>query len=197
MSDSERFEIWQAQPEASLALTIGVGWLLCSMLQRANLIDQIPIWATFGGAIAGAGMMLYLSLRIFRKRTADLRRRPLAALALFPIFGIFLGTHVARTMWEAAAFSGVDARLETLRANVVSIDSKWRDKATVMVGTGSRQFEVRVSEELFAKLEPWRAPGRDCLLLPIESGRFGSRRVLLPNYLDRSWGPEHYAICNS
>lgn len=197
MPENESFEIRQAQPEAKAILLVIVGWLLCLLLQRASLIDHIPIWATLTGSTMGAGFAAYLSYRVFTKGGSALTGRSLATLALLPIFGIFLGTYIARTVWEGVAFTGVDTQTVALPAKVTSIDTKWRDKATVIVGAESREIQVRVSNELFARLEPWRAPGRDCLILPIETGRFGARRVILPNYLEESWGLEHYASCNS
>jgi hypothetical protein len=183
-------------PVAFRVVCAGVGGSSAiALLQRANLVDPSPVWTTGLGAVVGFSIGAWLSVRVYRNAGENLSRRQMLGLFALPLLAIFFGTFSARFLFEAAAFGGIDGPSVNALGTVASKDTKWQNKATISLGPNGRHVQVRTAPELYSTLEPWRSPGRDCLKLTIETGRWGVRRVILPNYLDRAWGLEHYQPC--
>lgn len=183
------------RPALSLIFGTIAVLLFAGFFQRTALVDHIPVWATALGAMSGCALGSWLSFRIYRKGPRQATARMVLALVGLPICGIFLGTYVARSAVETAAFAGVRTTSSEVLGGVVDKDTKWKDKAGVLIGTGGREIDVRVTPDVYSSLEPWRAPGRDCLRVPIETGRWGYRRAIVPNYLDHAWDTERFQMC--
>jgi hypothetical protein len=115
-----------------------------------------------------------------------------------PIFALAIGTFLARTSVEAASFVGLSPLSTPTEAVVVGLGSqKWgQHSATVSFGPGTRKVDVEVTPDLYYRLEPYRAPGRDCLELTTETGRWGFRRTMLPRrFFDDPISASQYVQC--
>jgi hypothetical protein len=116
-----------------------------------------------------------------------------------PIFALFMGTFLARTIVEAAAFARLSPVSIPAEAVVTGKSSgKWGQySATVSFGSATRDVHVEITTDLYDRLEPYRAPGRDCLELSMETGRWGIRRTMLPRrFFDRPIGADHLVQCS-
>ena len=173
--------------------------LLLGSVERANLVDPIPLALTVGSAAIGLGGGAWLSFKIRPPSYMGTLRRTLAHVAI-PIFAAFMATFLARVGVEAAAFAGLRPTGRPIEAQVTS---KYRQRigptvAEVSFGPGTRTVDIPVSAELYGRLEPWRQPGRDCLDLTVELGRWGLRRAMLPRrFLDDPIGVDHYEQCKA
>lgn len=173
--------------------------LALDLAGRANLVDRIPAAITFtsGAASFAAGVWLSFGLQPPPASFGDSVRQTVVRLGM-PLFAMFTGTFLARTAVEAAAFAGMSPTRTPSEAFVINeYRSKWGElSAGVSFGPGKREVDVEITPDLFYRLEPYRAPGRDCLVLSTETGRWGVRRSMLPRRLfDDRIGVDRYVKC--
>ncbi|MEO7739214.1 MAG: hypothetical protein ABIS10_07955 [Novosphingobium sp.] len=117
-------------------------------------------------------------------------------LWFFPFVMIFIGLYVANLAFEFCAFYNFPTTTTQVKAKVVYVNNKQQNQADVDFGIGAGDTNVWINHDLYAKLQPWKFPGRDCLLLSVQTGRWGLRRVLFPNFFDRPLGMERYRLCH-
>jgi hypothetical protein len=170
-------------------------------LQRATLVDQLPIGVTVLSGFGGLAFGLWMSLRLSTMPSTQSETRRIIGLTAIPIFSIFIGTYLARTAAAELAFVGYNPAIQVVEATVTDFrrGSKWPGQyASFKVDHNSREIEVKVTPELHDSLDPWRSPGRDCLMIQVQRGRGGLRRTVLPNLsFDEPLGVEHYRRCSS
>ena len=126
-------------------------------------------------------------------------RRTMGRLAA-PIFGAVIGTFFARAAVEAFDFAGLNPPEMPVAAHVDSagLERAGGQFAEVSFGPGTRSIYVEISSDLYNHLDPIRAPGRDCIVLSVQIGRFGLRRTMLPRrFLDDPIGQDHYRRCRA
>lgn len=187
-----------------LSRAVGIGLLLVIALvlvldlgERANLVDPIPLPITLASGAAFFAAGVWLSLKLRPPAYYGPVSRAMARIAA-PIFALAIGTFLARTAVEAAAFAGLHPVGTPSEALVTGKGSqKWgQHSVTVSFGPAARDIDVEVAADLFDRLEPYRAPGRDCLTLSIETGRWGIRRTMLPRrFFDEPVGADQYVQC--
>lgn len=68
-------------------------------------------------------------------------------------------------------------------------------QATVVPDGGTRRITVNVAQDLYGKLDPYRARGRDCLVFTMQIGRGGVRRIVVPNAFDKYVTWNSWAEC--
>lgn len=168
--------------------------------QRSNLADRIPIVFTILGAALGTLLGSWTATRIYSQQPNGRSLRQTLGIFAIPIFCLFAGTYVARSIYVGAAFAGVEATPIEGKLSVESRETggkRWLGKrrVNVVLDGGSREFRVLVTENLYSAIGPNPAIGAHCLMLAVEEGRWGTRRVSAPNYFDNPLGLEHYALC--
>jgi multidrug transporter EmrE-like cation transporter len=144
------------------------------------LVDQVPVaYAIATGALGFAGG-LYSVYRLKSQLEKQGRRGSIAMISL-PLMSLYIATRLGRSAFEAAAFTGVTPAQMTVIAPVVGMSSgRSGPHAAVKIDPASRELNVSVTYALYAQLDAYRYPGRDCLNLPVQTGRFGIRRAVIP-----------------
>lgn len=170
----------------------------CAGFQRMVLVDPPPIIVPIGFAIAGLVLGIWGSRSFNRARPDRQTGRDRLTLVAIPLLAAFAGSYLAYFALATIAFdSDHSTRLDVV-AQVVGKDNgrKGPRSAKVRLGPESREISIPVDSALYGKLDPYRSPGRDCLLLRIERSRSGVRRAIIPNLtLDKAWGVERYRRC--
>ncbi|MBC8037583.1 MAG: hypothetical protein H7X89_10250 [Rhizobiales bacterium] len=107
------------------------------------------------------------------------------------------GAYYARLAIETIAFAGArtiyvvtPARVEGKGAG--RLFNQW---AYIVPVSGARRLKINVTPELYARLDPYRSRGRDCLLIKVTTGRWGFRRTLLPGAFDEGLGIDRLIPC--
>jgi hypothetical protein len=168
-----------------------------SLIDPASLVDPIPPPLTVMSAAAGLAGGIWLSLRMRFPSYMGAIRRALGRMAA-PIFGAMIATFFARVGVEAAGFVGLNPAETHIQAHVLSrgLERSGGQFAQVYFGPGTRSVYVEISSDLYDQLDPIRAPGRDCIVLSIQTGRFGLRRTMLPRrFFEDPIGEDHYRRC--
>lgn len=168
------------------------------IFHRSALVTSIPYVWTLTGIIIGLAFGGCCSWVIAELGPMDGKEfGHLFTICLLPIFGAFLGTFGARTVFEATSFWGYQSEKAEMLAEVKSIGSKRGYTAEIEAYPGARNIWVDVDSDLYSRLDPYRQPGRDCLLLPVEIGRNGVRRFVIPaRFFDKSLPSVVLRMCN-
>ena len=165
------------------------------LLHSTALVDRIPPLHSLIAGTLGFAAGLYLAARIEARRGIR-SARDLIGLLGIPLLAIPVATYYARLATEAAAFAGAARQAIVVTAPVTSMSRRgFFDRAYVRPDPQARELQVNVSADLSARLDPYRAPGRDCLRLDGEVGRGGTRRVRVPRVLGSGLGVERLVPC--
>lgn len=175
--------------------------------QRGNLADPLPFALTLVGAIGGASLG-YLAFTSAATASAPMDEKPyrkFVSLLSFPLFGLFAGTLVMRSLYLQIAFAGLEAKPQISLLQVEDADQQrkrtFSDRTyryIISLPGGGRSFRVLVSRELYEKVGPRKPPAMlHCIRMPVETGRWGIRRVMAPNYTDAPLGVERYRPCQA
>jgi hypothetical protein len=185
--------------ERAIVVSVLLVLLAIACLQRRHLLNHIDPYLTFAGGIAGLllGLCCALLLRNVPTQQSEFRRAVgyLTIVAL----GIPIGTYLARELVETVAFFAVSPHATVIEAPVLRKrrGRYWGHTATFVENDEGREVDVNVTSELYERLQPYSAPARDCLVIRVETGRYGLRRSSLPNFFDAPFGVEHFRRCNS
>jgi len=179
-------------------------WLLISIIvilgalitiNADGLVERVPLPYAITTSALGAGSGLYGVLRI----TPRLERqgwRGVVAMFVLPLFALFIGSWVGRYVYEVIAFVGVTPSEKAVLAPIVDMTSgRSGPRAIVKIDPASRELRVSVTHDLYAQLDTYRYPGRDCLILMVQTGRFGVRRALIPSLFSADVGLEKLRPC--
>ena len=180
---------------AGVAL-LGVALLatLIELLDRATLVDPIPLPLTFASAAIGFAGGIWLALGMRFPSYIGGFRRALGRITM-PIFGAIVATFFVRVAVERVAFVGLSPTETLVEAHVESAGQERNGGqfASVSFGPGTRSVNVEISPELFDQLLPFRASRQDCIMLSVQEGRFGLRRTMLPRrWFDKPISEDHY-----
>ncbi len=150
-------------------------------LHGNELIDHMPSIYTVLGAAIGFGVGVFID---YKAAAGLLSRgaRGYVAMTVPPLFGILIGTHYSRLIYEEAAFISTKAEIRQMATPVTSFRHgrygiTW---GYVIPGDDARKLQIKITGDLYDRLDPYRHPGRDCLLMHIQTGRWGVRRAILP-----------------
>lgn len=169
--------------------------LLPILLLRGTLIDPLPSWATIAAATAGGAAGFYLLILLDPWLKKQRNWRTYAGMVVTPVLSAMLATFYLRTAVEMAAFTGAEMRVETIDAEVTDIGKRrW---AYVRAAPNARTLKINIDSDLRAELDPHRAPGRDCLKITVETGRWGIRRTQTPAMFDKRFGIDRLVPCST
>ena len=125
----------------------------------------------------------------------NLTGRSVLVIIVLPFLALFFATFLVRLAYEETKFRGAQTTSAFEKANVISKSSKWRRSARVNFGYSTRDIYVPINRQAHSRLEPWREPGRDCLVLQVQTGRDGVRRAIVPVFLEPPVGIDSYRLC--
>jgi len=174
--------------------------------RRSALVMPMPQAWRFAGVFMGAAFGCWFGYWLSHQPKAKQGGwRIYLAIAATPLFGAAIGSHAARTIYEVAAFFVFDAKPSQMSVAVNGMSSRRGFSATVQgyqfrqrLLVDAREVHVEIDGTLYANLEPYRHPGRDCLSLPIQIGRNGVMRFVLPAaWFDEPLGIGHLTSCPS
>jgi hypothetical protein len=157
------------------------------LLHRGNLVTQIDHTGKTLVLIVGFALGGALSLWVSLNRSKSLSAREALGLFGMPFLVMLLFSHVARRVVEIVNFTATNAILVRMDAAVISKSRSRKmgiTHAEILPYIGARTLTANVNEEVFERL----MPGRDCIMLNVETGRRGVRRTELPNILDEPLG---------
>ena len=172
--------------------------LAVACLDRTRLTDPMhPLLFVFC-VVAGIGIGVWLSIVVASAVTKMGRDFSMASVIFaIPLFSCFICYYCARVAVEVAYFTGQTPLHSEIKAEVIrkGIGRYGSRSATVFPYPNAKEVYVNIDRELYAKLDPWKSPGRDCLKLHMETGRGGLNRVIVPNLVDNSLGVERLVPC--
>ena len=178
-----------------LALTSGGLTLLTVFANPDGLVDRVPIPYAIVTGVLGFGGGLYAVVRLQRRLETQGWRGYVAVIAL-PLIAVFFASRLGRLAFETAAFVGFASSANPVEAPFVGMSSgKSGPHGYVKVDPTSREIWVSVTGDLYAGLDAHRYPGRDCVTLTVQTGRFGVRRALIPAPLSEGLGSERLHPC--
>jgi len=186
-------------------LALVVAAVALEFFQRGNLADPLPFPLTLLGASGGAVLGYLAATAVASVKTDEKRYRKFVALIAIPFFGLFSGTLLMRSLILQVAFVGIETKPQIALLQVEEVDRQRKrtfSEATyryvISLPNGGRSFRVLVSKALYERVGPRRPPAMlHCVRLPVETGRWGIRRVMAPNYNDAPLGVEIYQPCNA
>ena len=177
------------------APTVGGLVILAVFADPDGLVDRVPILYAIVTGVLGFGCGLYAVVRLQPRLETQGWRGYVAVVAL-PLIAIFFASRLGRFAFETAAFAGFAASASTVEAPFVGMSSgKSGPHGDVKIDPTSREIRVSVTGDLYARLDAHRYPGRDCLTLTVQTGRFGVRRALIPAPLSKGLESERLHPC--
>jgi hypothetical protein len=176
-------------------LTVGGLAILAVFAYPDGLVDRVPILYAIVTGVLGFGGGLYAVVRLERRLETQ-GWRGYAAVVGLPLIAVFFASRLGRFAFEIAAFAGVAASASAVEAPFVGMSSgKSGPHGDVKIDPTSREIRVSVSGDLYARLDAHRYPGRDCITLTVQTGRFGVRRALIPAPLSGGLESERLHPC--
>lgn len=169
------------------ANAVAVGLVLWSVLNRSALLT--PVGPDFRASMIGLGVFLGILVAIVEREAWLLgfggRRRPkggfvVVAMAALVVASGFGGDFVAKKLWEWHAFQGLRPATVDLSFTIVA-RSSGRGGAALELQDSSTGQDVSIgcSDQMYRATQVG-----DRLVLPVETGRGGARRVKLPALRD-------------
>lgn len=118
-------------------------------------------------------------------------------LVAAPLLCLLLANYEARAAYEWLNFVGARAAPSERWMPVHIYTDQRARRAYVEAHPGARRINVRLDPPLMATLRGRPAGERACLRVPVETGRGGVVRVMLPGSFDPSWGVDRWAPCDA
>lgn len=167
------------------------------LFRRSELVDPIPFGITFFAALISFTAGIYIFVWLKRRSTVSMDFRNYIGMLALPFFCVFAGTYYARLFVETIAFLDVNAVHNQVVAPVVMKSGRRTFWASVVPDPTARTLQINVTEELYSRLDPYRSPGRDCIVIDVETGRRGIRRTQLPTAFDTGFGLDRLVSCQT
>lgn len=179
-------------------ILVSAAVLLITRATHGNeLVDDLPY--PFLAIAWTLGLAIGL-LFVFRARAhfaAQVWRGYIAFIAA-PVFSVLGASYVARLAYEAIGFVGKSPTEIRRFVPIVNMSSgKGGTNAVVKIDPTSREIWVRVTSATYDRMDAFRHPYRDCLDLVIQTGRYGIRRMVLPNWFEDAVNFDHFSACPS
>ncbi|UKK85660.1 hypothetical protein L7H23_06010 [Sphingopyxis sp. BSN-002] len=164
------------------------------------LVDPPPDILRAAAAAVGLTFGILAARSLMSRPNLEVGLRQILAFIVLPLLAATAGSYYARLAYEMAMFVGREPVSYSQWVVVKGIDGAGRRSlnysATVLPLDGSREITVPIDEDLYFELEPYREPGRDCLILEGETSSSGIRRVHVPTkLLDTLIGMRQYRPC--
>ena len=189
-------------PKIAAAIFLGfLGLVLAfAFLQGSELGDRIPWPLTILGAVLGYLLGFWCAAGMISETDEAIGVRKSLGFFVLPVLSIFCGTLLMRTVFLGAAFIGVESPTKMTKAVVVGVDYTRRtwlpDYLEAELSKDSREFQVLASPQLIEIAGVRHGSPRLCVLLPVQTGRWGYRRIVGPNAFDEPVGMSAVIDCD-
>ncbi len=190
------FTLTPTRRRMRLALLLAVVLFFLSLMREGTIVTETP--PVLKGCVVLAGLICgaVAAFHIFIQAEAFGDRKSVLVLAGMPVFTAVLFMYGFRLAEEALGFVNFAATIRIIPAEVTGASNgKSGPMAYATPFSGAREINLRATPELLIKLDPVRVPGRDCLLIPLETGRFGIQRTFSPIPFGRKIGVEALQPC--
>lgn len=169
--------------------------LVASLLHGDELVDHLPLPYEIAWGALGLAGGLYGIVKI-QDRLKERGWRGYAAALVAPVLAVAIGTYVGRLVYESIGFAGETPIETSVEAPIINMSSGRSGlHAIVTIGPGSREISASVTGGLYDQLDAYRHPGRDCLVLTVQTGRYNIRRAVLPGLFERSLDIDRLKTC--
>ena len=180
---------------ALLTIFVFLSLLMASLLHGDELVDHLPLPYEIACGVLGLVVGLYFVVKAQDRFKAQGFRGYLAVLVA-PIIAVVLGTYVGRLAYETMGFAGAAVTDTRVDAPIIDMSSGRSGlHAIVTIGLGSREIRASVTRDLYDQLDAYRHPGRDCLVLTVQTGRYGMRRAVLPGLFEKAVDVDRLKKC--
>lgn len=180
--------------------------LLFELFQRGNLVDPLPWPFTLAAALLGGGLGFLAAAEIIEQMPEDKLFNQIATMVALPVCGLLAATFLARFVTLQAAFTGVETTPQLTALVIEDSQRSGRRRSfggrysfTVALpnprGDRARRFQVRIDKPIYNHVGTPTEARQDCIVLPMDEGRWGVRRVIAPNYFDTPITLENYRRC--
>lgn len=170
-----------------IAILAGVLVMVIAGTHHSELIAPINLILRTATIAAGIFLGLGLSYALATSRSRPLddggtadgmsRLRSSATVLMLPIIGGFVGSYGARRAVEAYAFDDIVPVRSTIEVHLVGTGTTRSNPYVVAQAMdGGRQFHIPTTWPAYRAAQS----EREKLILPLETGRDGIQRVLLP-----------------
>ncbi|MFC0590537.1 hypothetical protein ACFFF7_14090 [Novosphingobium aquiterrae] len=138
------------------------------------------------------------AMAVARRPLSDRKLGKFVAVVSLPFLSMAITSYYARRAVEAYAFANFLPQEEKVFAPIVSMNvGRGPDSATVVTDEAAREITVYVSDKLLLRMDAFRYPGRDCLILPQQTGRNGIKRLVLPGYFQQEIDTAAFRRCSA
>ncbi|MES2492331.1 MAG: hypothetical protein V4579_03520, partial [Pseudomonadota bacterium] len=169
--------------------------LFAGLLNGGTIVTEAPTMLKACVILVGLVFGAVLAFYFFVQGHSEGASGKFGMIAM-PIMCAVLFSYYLRLGEEIIGFWNVVPNEAIVMAKVTGASSgKSGPTAYVTPYKGAREISIRVSRQVYSRLEPIRLPGRDCLIVTIQSGRFGIQRTFVPTPLDTRWGLERLRAC--
>lgn len=145
------------------------------------------------GFLAGVPLALALATQPIEMS----KFQKLSCVIVLPILCMTIASYCSRRAVEAYGFMNVTPVEAQVFVPIVRMNNRRIDSATVLPSPTAREVRVFVTPELLLRLDPYRHPGRDCLILVEQSGRNGIKRLMVPGFFDDEIGTISFRRCSA
>jgi hypothetical protein len=178
-------------------VVVCIGATVCLRFDRANLGDPLPLALTV--IVSGCGMLLayFIAAETAALHPAKRGIRLVLSGAIVALISAFMAVFVTQSLVLRIAFIGILSKPELIAVEVEDrrLGKRSNYLVEVRLPGARRDFPIPVSKEVFQKVGPKVVPGEHCILLPVETGRWGIRRVWAPNDHDTPLALSDYRPC--
>jgi hypothetical protein len=180
-------------------IVLGLVALCVPLFAHGNqLVERMPRAITLLSGALGLALGCLIVAKIGKTSVVHGVRGYLGVIAL-PVMTMLVSTYYARLGFELAEFAGFDAKASSI---MMRVDSRGSGRsggpwAYVQPPEPARQLQIKITDALYDRLDPIRQPGRDCLILPVEIGRSGYHRAILPAVFDKGIDVDRLVACDA
>lgn len=175
---------------------------LSLILERTTLGDSLPFPISLAAAVCGSISGYLAAAERLAARKNETGYRVIAGFAGLIVLGMMGAVLLSHSLAIRAAFIGVSSEPQMVELPVEKRERSRRSRSLgspfslkVRVPDGGRLVSVDVDEALYDKVGAKPEPEKHCLVLPVGTGRWGLRRVWVPNEFDTPVGIADYRRC--
>jgi hypothetical protein len=183
--------------KAVALVVICIAATVCLKFDRANLGDPLPLALTV--IVAGCGILFayLIAAETVALHPAKKSIRLVLSGLIVALICAMSAVFVTQSLMLRIAFIGIPSKPELTAVEVEDrrIGKRSNYLVEVRLPGAKRHFPIPVSKAVFEKVGPKVVPGEHCVQLPVETGRWGIRRVWAPNDWDTPLALSDYRPC--
>jgi len=179
MSDPSTLPVFKTKWVVAICVAILIA--IIAYTDGGDLVDHVPLIYAIIWLLLGVYSWLRVCIWIHRvKDSASVNY--VGSFSLLVIV-LLLAPSMGRQLYQIIGFAGVEPLEIQSTGSIVGMSAgKSGLRAIVKMSPDSREIWVGVTSDLFDRLDAVRYPGRDCLKMTVQTGRFGIRRAVVPRH---------------